>query len=211
MHQDISLPTQLEATPVVAQRSITRSLKNFGREFLQTVLLMVVLFLGVRGVAQNFRVEGPSMQPTLTSGEFLWVNKAAYFEWNGQYILGGPQRGDIAVLRSPDASEEIDLIKRVIGLPGDHVRIQHGEVFINGQPLAEPYIRFQASYNYPLNGGDAVVPAGQYFVLGDNRPNSRDSHLGWFVPAENLVGRAWLSYWPPAAWGVMPGVAYADR
>ena len=64
---------------------------------------------------------------------------------------------------------------------------------------------------YPSTGADAVVPAGQYFVLGDNRPNSRDSHLGWFVPAENLVGRAWLSYWPPAAWGVMPGVAYADR
>jgi len=63
----------------------------------------------------------------------------------------------------------------------------------------------------PLDGLDAVVPAGQYFVLGDNRPNSRDSHLGWFVPAENLVGRAWLSYWPPASWGVMPGVAYADR
>ena len=56
-----------------------------------------------------------------------------------------------------------------------------------------------------------MVPAGQYFVLGDNRPNSRDSHLGWFVPAENLVGRAWLSYWPPAAWGVMPGEAYANR
>jgi signal peptidase I len=211
MHQDISLNSTVEAPLIPVKKSFGRMLKNFGREFLQTVLLMVVLFLCVRGVAQNFRVEGPSMQPTLTSGEFLWVNKAAYFEWNGQYVLGGPRRGDIAVLRSPDTNEDIDLIKRVIGLPGDHVRIQRGEVFINGQPLAEPYIRFQASYNYPTTGADAVVPAGQYFVLGDNRPNSRDSHLGWFVPAENLVGRAWLSYWPPASWGVMPGVAYADR
>jgi len=211
MHPDVSLPTTVEATNVRAQRSLARGLKNFVREFLQTILLIVVLFLGVRGVAQNFRVEGPSMQPTLTSGEFLWVNKAAYFEWGGQYVLGGPQRGDIAVLHSPDTHEDIDLIKRVIGLPGDRVRVVHGEVFINGQPLAEPYIRFQASYNYPLDGPEAVVPAGQYFVLGDNRPNSRDSHLGWFVPAENLVGRAWLSYWPPASWGVMPGVAYADR
>ena len=211
MHQDISLNSTVEAPLIPVKKSFGRMLKNFGREFLQTVLLMVVLFLCVRGVAQNFRVEGPSMQPTLTSGEFLWVNKAAYFEWNGEYVLGGPRRGDIAVLRSPDTNEDIDLIKRVIGLPGDHVRIQRGEVFINGQPLAEPYIRFQASYNYPTTGADAVVPAGQYFVLGDNRPNSRDSHLGWFVPAENLVGRAWLSYWPPASWGVMPGVAYADR
>jgi signal peptidase I len=170
---------------------------------------MGVLLLGVRGLAQNFRVEGPSMQPTLTSGEYLWVNRAAYFEWHGQYFLGGPQRGDIAVLRSPETIEDIDLIKRVIGLPGDRLRIQHGEVFIDGRPLGEPYIRFQASYTYPIDDYDVVVPAGQYFVLGDNRVNSRDSHLGWFVPAENLVGRAWLSYWPPAAWGVMPGVAYA--
>src|SRR5438309_1801342 len=176
MHQDISLPTTAEAANVPARRSVAQSLKTFGRELLQTVLVMVVLFLGVRGVAQNFRVEGPSMQPTLTSGEFLWVNKAAYFEWNGQYVLGGPQRGDIAVLRSPDTSEDIDLIKRVIGLPGDRVRVLRGEVFINGQPLAEPYIRFAASYNYPIDGKDVEAPASEYFVLGDNRANSRDSH-----------------------------------
>src|SRR5438445_4904587 len=157
MHQDSSLTTDEAPPNAPAPRSFVQSLKNFGREFVQTVLLMVVLFLGVRGVAQNFRVEGPSMQPTLTSGEFLWVNKAAYFEWNGQYVLGGPQRGDIAVLRSPDTNEDIDLIKRVIGLPGDRVRIQRGEVFINGQPLAEPYIRFQASHNYPSTAGAAVT------------------------------------------------------
>ena len=77
------------------------------------IVLMSVLFLAIRGVVQNFRVEGPSMQPTLTTGEFLWVNKAAYFEWNGQYIMGGPQRGDIAVLRPPDTTEDIDLIKDI--------------------------------------------------------------------------------------------------
>lgn len=200
-----------ESSPHPDRRPVTRGLGRLSREVAQTGVLMVLLFFGVRGLAQNFRVEGPSMQPTLTSGEFLWVNKAAYFELNGQYLLGGPQRGDIAVLRSPDTQEDIDLIKRVIGLPGDRVRIQRGEVFINDMPLNEPYIRFQASYNYPFDGHDTEVPAGQYFVLGDNRPNSRDSHLGWFVPAENLVGRAWLSYWPPASWGVMPGVAYATH
>jgi signal peptidase I len=184
-------------------------LRKFGIELVQTILIMGVLFLGIRGLVQNFRVEGPSMQPTLSTGEFLWVNKAAYFEWNGTFVLGGPRRGDIAVLRPPDTTENIDLIKRVIGLPGDRVRVTHGEVFINGRPLAEPYIHFQASYTYPADGREVIVPDGQYFVLGDNRANSRDSHLGWFVPAANLVGRAWLSYWPPAAWGVMPGVAYA--
>jgi signal peptidase I len=184
-----------------------KGLKRFGREVAQTFLLVALMFVGVRVLVQNFRVEGPSMQPTLSTGEFLWVNKVAYARWNGQYVLGGPHRGDIAVLRSPDTSEDIDLIKRIIGMPGDRLRIERGEVFINGQRLDEPYIRFQASYNY----AEITVPADQYFVLGDNRPNSRDSHFGWFVPAENLVGRAWLSYWPPADWRLTPGAAYATR
>ena len=170
-------------------------------------MVMALLFVVVRGVIQNFRVEGPSMLPTLESGQFLWVNKAAYFNKDGQFPLGGPHRGDIAVLRLPD--ENVDLIKRVIGLPGDRIRITRGEVYVNDNKLEEPYIRFEGSYSYPHNGQSVVVPAGQFFVLGDNRPNSRDSHLGWFVPAENLVGRAWLSYWPPAHFGLVPEVAYA--
>lgn len=173
--------------------------------------LALTLFFAVRVILQNFRVEGPSMSPTLTSGDFLWVNKAAYFRWNGDYILGGPRRGDIAVLKAPDSSNDVDLIKRVIGLPGDRLHIERGEVFINRHPLDEPYIRFPATYDYPPGGGDIVVPDGQFFVLGDNRANSRDSHFGWFVPADNLVGRAWLSYWPPADWGVTPDVAYASE
>src|SRR5438874_13404402 len=116
------------------------TLQKFGREVVQTVLLVGILFFGVRTVMQNFRVEGPSMQPTLTTGEFLWVNKAAYFRLNGDYVLGGPQRGDIAVLRSPDTPDDLDLIKRIIGMPGDRVRIRHGEVYVNDTPLDEPYI-----------------------------------------------------------------------
>jgi signal peptidase I len=180
------------------------------REVLQTAVLMLILFVGIRGVLQNFRVEGPSMQPTLSSGQFLWVNKAAYLLFDHHFVFGGPQRGDIAVLVAPGDQENYDLIKRVIGLPGDRLLVRHGHVFINDQPLDEPYIRFAAAYDYPVTGEPITIPEGQFFVLGDNRINSRDSHLGWLVPAENLVGRAWLSYWPPAAWGVMPQVAYAQ-
>ena len=182
-------------------------MRRLVKEAIQTIAVMVLLFVSIRGIVQNFRVEGPSMQPTLESGQFLWVNKAAYLNLDGHFVLGGPHRGDIAVLRPPD--ENIDLIKRVIGLPGDRIRIMRGEVFVNDQKLEEPYIHFEAAYSYPTNGGSVVVPEGQYFVLGDNRPNSRDSHLGWFVPSENLVGRAWLSYWPPAHWGFLPETAYA--
>ena len=171
-------------------------------EATQTMLLMLALFCAVRIVFQNFKVEGPSMQPTLTSGQLLWVNKAIYFRWNGEYLLGGPQRGDIAVLHSPDPTDDVDLIKRIIGLPGDRLRIDHGQVFINDRALTEPYIRYQASYSYPADGQEIVIPAGEYFVLGDNRPNSRDSHFGWFVPADDLIGKASLSYWPPADWRI---------
>jgi signal peptidase I len=207
MQQDVALPISAEPLPTSGAGGI----KKFGVELAQTIILVAVLFFGVRTGVQNFRVEGPSMQPTLTSGEFLWVNKIAFAEWDGQYLLGGPQRGDIVVLRSPDPSEDVDLIKRVIGLPGERIRIEHGDVFINGRQLDEPYITYHAGYNFPADGIEAVVPAGQYFVIGDNRVNSRVSHLGWYVPADHLVGRAWLSYWPPAAWGVMPAVAYANE
>jgi signal peptidase I len=173
--------------------------RAIAREALQTAFLVVVLLVGARGLLQNFRVEGPSMQPTLATGQFLWVNKAAYFQIDHHFVFGGPQRGDIAVLIAPGDQEDFDLIKRVIGLPGDTLQIERGQVLINGQVLNEPYIHFHAAYNVPT----MTIPDGQYFVLGDNRANSRDSHLGWLVPAENLVGRAWLSYWPPAAWGVM--------
>src|SRR5436190_13216106 len=127
------------AVYVQPKRSV---LRRFTIELLQTLILMAALFLGIRGVVQNFRVEGPSMQPTLTSGEYLWVNKAAYYEVNGAFVLGGPQRGDIAVLRPPN--EDTDLIKRIIGLPGDRILIKNGDVFINDQPLEEPYIHFTA-------------------------------------------------------------------
>jgi signal peptidase I len=187
-----------------------RGPRTIAREAVQTAVLMLLLFFGIRGLIQNFRVEGPSMQPTLATGQFLWVNKAAYFQIDHHYVFGGPQRGDIAVLVPPGDQEDFDLIKRVIGLPGDSLLIKQGQVFINGQPLDEPYIRFRAVYSFPADGKPITIPDGQYFVLGDNRSNSRDSHLGWLVPAENLVGRAWLSYWPPAAWGVMPSVAYAQ-
>jgi signal peptidase I len=176
--------------------------KKFAYELLQTLVFMIGLFWGVRIAFQNFRVEGPSMQPTLSSGELLWVNKLAYYRWDGQYLLGGPQRGDIAVLHSPDPADDVDLIKRIIGLPGDRVRVDRGTVFVNDQALREPYIHFQANYTYPLNDQDLTVPPDEYFVLGDNRSNSRDSHFGWFVPADNLIGRSQLSYWPPANWGI---------
>ena len=211
-----------EADASSEQRVASETTKSKGGglawELLQTIVLTLAIFLGVRSVVQNFRVEGASMEPTLETGQYLLISKASYFHTDGTplegllptthqgstgYIFGGPQRGDVVVFRAPTTPDK-DFIKRVIGLPGDTILIRNGQVFVNGQALDEPYIHFPATYTYPFDGQPRTVPDGNYFVLGDNRPNSSDSHLGWFVPVENLVGKAWISYWPPPAWGMMP-------
>lgn len=180
MHVPVSLPGPRRLAAVRA----------FLTELGKTVLVVGVVYGGVHGVLENFQVEGPSMNPTLSTGEFVWVDKAAYAQLEHHFVLGGPHRGDIAVLRSPDGPDDVDLIKWVIGLPGDRLLVQHGRVFVDGQPLEEPYVRFPASYTYPADGQPVRVPDHQFFVLGDNRANSRDSHMGWFVSADRLVGRA---------------------
>jgi signal peptidase I len=191
-----------------------------GAELAQAVLVTGVLVLGMRTVVQNFRVDGISMEPTFGGGQALIVNRAAYVhventplaavlpttsQGSTSYLFGGPERGDVAVFKAPP-EPDADYIKRIIGLPGESVLIRQGQVFINGQRLDEPYVNYPASYNFPPDGAPMLVPDANYFVLGDNRPESFDSHLGWVVPADNLIGRAWLRYWPPDELGVVqPG------
>lgn len=211
--------------PIAAERDVKSSVRSIAWEVLQTVLLTLFIFFAVRSVVQNFRVEGSSMDPTLQTGQYLLINKVVYLrvdrlplvsllapaaaENGPSYVLGGPKRGDIIVFEAPYQSDK-DYIKRVIALPGETVRIDRGKVYVDGKPLDEPYVKHLAAYDFPPNGQPIVVPPGQYFVLGDNRPNSSDSHLGWFVPADHIVGKAWLSYWPPSQWGIVPGPAYAS-
>jgi signal peptidase I len=102
------------------------------------------------------------------------------------------------VFRFP-GNPERDFIKRIVGEPGDTVEINNGTVYIDGNPLDEPYITSKPTYNY----GPMEVPPKQYFVLGDNRNNSYDSHVWGFLPEENIIGQAWLSYWPKDSWGLI--------
>lgn len=156
---------------------------GFFIDTIETILLALVLFLAINALSARVRVENVSMKPTLNPGEFLLVNRVAY-------KLGEPSIGDIVVFHAPGVSE-LDYIKRVVGLPGDQVRVVDGTIYVNDQPLYEPYIAEPPSYK-----GEWTVPEDEYFVLGDNRNNSSDSHLWGFVPKEDLVGRALLIYWP---------------
>lgn len=164
--------------------------KRFALDILETLALAVVLFLGINAVSARVRVDGYSMQPTLEDGEFVLVSKLSY-------TFGEFSRGDIVVFHFPLNPEE-DLVKRVIGLPGDHVVVQNNQVFVNDHLLNEPYIA-----QPPLYSGDWVVQEGYLFVLGDNRNNSNDSKDWGMLPQENVVGKAVLIYWPPPMWDVL--------
>jgi len=140
-----------------------------------------VLTIGAREQVMNFRVEGRAMEPTHHSGDYVTISKLAR----------RPARSDVVVFHYPQ-DESRDFIKRVIALPGESVEVRGGIVYVDGKALEEPYVREPASYAFPPE----TVPAGQYFVLGDNRNNSSDSHVWGFVPEKNIVGKVWFKYWP---------------
>ena len=170
-----------------------QSLKQFLVDLLETIILAVVLFFAINAVSARVRVDGFSMLPTLQDGEYVLVNRLAYRN-------NLPIRGDIIVFVSPQ-SPNLDLIKRVIGLPGDTVKIFDSKVQVNGQMLDEPYIAAAPIYN-----GEWNVPEGNLFVLGDNRNDSSDSHAWGLLPIENVIGKAILIYWPILDWNLIEHV-----
>jgi len=138
------------------------------------------------------------MEPNLHTGERVLVIKASYW-------FGEPQRGDVIIFDSPQ-DQSRTLIKRVIALPGEMVEIKDGTVYItdvNGDTISldEPYINEDPHYTY----SPQTVPEGEYFVLGDNRNHSTDSHIWGTLPDENVIGRAWLIYWPFSDWQLISG------
>ena len=164
--------------------------KRFVLDIVETLVLAVVLFVGINAVSARVRVDGSSMLPTLENGEFVLVSKLSYT--SGEY-----QRGDIIVFHFPLNPDE-ELVKRIIGLPGDQVVVRDGLVYVNGQQLSEDYIS-----HAPVYTGEWTVTEGHLFVLGDNRNNSNDSKDWGLLPQENVVGKAILIYWPPPMWNVL--------
>ncbi len=200
-------------------RSVLPSLLDAWRSLL--TMIVVALFL-LTFVLQPFRIPSESMERTLLVGDFLLVNKMIYAP-QGLLRRLLPYRevasGDVIVFRFPlDPTDYV--VKRVIGIPGDHLHLTNGVVYRNGQPLTEPYAVYEQAYRdnfrdqfpaglytdpgvdthwwlemrHDLEHGDLVVPPNSYFVLGDNRNHSRDSRYWGFVPRSTVIGRPFLIY-----------------
>jgi len=158
-----------------------------------TIAIVVRLF-----IAEPRFIPSPSMVPTLAVGDRLLIDKISYH-------LHPPTRGDIVVFAPPPQLQEYGyrssqaFIKRVIGLPGQQVQVSQGRVYVDGKPLVETYILEAPQYDMP----PVTVPAGQLFVMGDNRNDSNDSHVWGFLPIENVIGRAALRFWPLDQVGVV--------
>jgi len=186
-----------------------RALNRF-REAAQAAALALVLFLGTHTAIQAREVLGPSMQPTYHTGERLVINRAIYARINlsglsrfipflsgkshDSYVLHGPQRGNVIVFKPPIPSQD-DFIKRVIGVPGDHVVVGGGRVAVNGRLLDEPYIH-GATTACAGPWCDIVLGPNQYYVMVDNRPDSSDSCYWGPVRAGSIAGEAWFIYFP---------------
>ena len=174
--------------------------------------LAAIVFLLLQTTVRNFKVDGSSMDPTLVHGQYLLVNRLVYLNvemgrlstiipfWNvevesSRHAIHPPRRGEIIVFEFPDKNPNNprkDFVKRVVGLPGETIRIHHGEVLVDEQLLDEPYL----AENGRSNSHEITLGEGEYYVLGDNRNHSRDSRAWGVVPKENVKGKVWMVYWP---------------
>lgn len=171
---------------------ILKKVLEFVMDILETVTFVGSLFIVVYlFILQPNEVRGQSMDTTFHDGEYILTSKLAY-------KFGEPIRGDVVVFKSPE-DEEVDFIKRIIGIPGDKVKIQSGEVYVNGKRLMEDYIQHPSN---PIEGGFLVdgqevsIPDGQLFVMGDNRPRSSDSRAFGPIPIQSIIGKVFFRYFP---------------
>jgi signal peptidase I len=189
-----------EVPPEVARRRAAAQLRRQVVEWVLLIGLAVVIALVVKAfLVQAFYIPTGSMEPTLAVNDRVLVNKLAY-------RLGDPERGDIIVFDAPPSARTDDvqeLIKRVIGLPGETIESREGRIYIDGQLLEEPYLTDEHRDNLGEPIAPILIPEGHYFVMGDNRPNSQDSRFFGVISDDAIVGRAFVRIWPITDFGFL--------
>lgn len=197
---DASIPgaghDEIEGDPSPTPAPLKRKRHNALTEWIIVIAVAVSAALMVRAfVLQQFAVSGYSMINTLHDGDRVLVNKLSY-------RLHDPRRGDVVVLKTIEGAGERDLIKRVVALPGETVEYRSCVLYIDGRELVEPYL--DPAVVTPTNCGSAypvkTVPDNSVFVMGDNRPGSKDSRDLGFITYGNLIGRAFVVIWPAGDW-----------
>ena len=183
------------------------SVRRTFRDTAETVIAAVLIFVVLQATTQSFEIEGRSMVPTFLDHQRVLVNRFVYTRASVSllgdegYLFHGPQRGDVIVFKPP-TDDHTDFVKRVIGIPGDVVdirpagsggRLDDSEVYVNGERTGyvDVHTHPRSYFDFPI-----TVPDNEYFVLGDNRGASNDSRNFGYVHANDIVGRAWVLYWP---------------
>lgn len=189
--EDASYEDQARLTGDAGAQSTGRSLKRFILELLEIIVIAGGLFLAVNMATARVRVESISMEPNLHEGQFVVVNRLAY-RW------ANPEHGDIIVFHFPNNPKK-RYIKRIIGIGGDLVSANSGQVYVNGIPLDEPYLASVPNYE-----GEWKVGPEEVFVLGDNRNNSNDSKNWGLLELDAVIGKAIFIYWPLSDLGLIP-------
>jgi signal peptidase I len=205
-----------EQTGVLSSTTATRDLPRLLREYLSALGWALLLALIIRTLlVQSFVIPSSSMEDTLLIGDYLLADKLGYGlrnPWSGKRLapLRPPRRGDVVIFYPPEEVSSECFVKRLVGLPGDEIELRDKRLLVNGEVYDEPHasnrdaMTFPAGANPRDNYGPVRVPAGCYFMMGDNRDHSLDSRFWGFVPQERIVGRALLKYWSkvPNAWTV---------
>lgn len=182
-------------------------LGSFFLDILEVVVFAIGIFFFVYLlIMRPHKIKGMSMYPNYPDAEYLLTQKVTYY-------LHPPKRGDVVVFTPPVDNQE-EFIKRIIGLPGEKIKVTNGKVYINDQLLPESYLSsdlYTSGGNFLADGDEYTVPEGQYFVMGDNRPNSSDSRSWGPIAKSAITGKAWFIYWPPKSVGTAQAVSYTFK